>query len=97
MEPRELTNVTFDEIKVGDTAEMTVTLTQNQVDVAAMVSGDVDAFYMKGAGSRDTRQQPKKTEAAGAEALVSVLLGARLPGPGTKIVHRNLNSSGMLP
>ena len=96
MEPQELTNVTFDEIKVGDTAEITITLAQNQVDVAAMVSGDVDAFYMKGAGDRDTRQQPKKTEAAGAEALVSVVLGSRLPGPGTKIVQRNLRFSGSI-
>ncbi len=94
MEPKELTNVTFEEIKVGATAELTVTLAQNQVDAAAMVSGDVDAFYTKGLGGGDTRQQPKKTEAAGAEALVSMLLGARMPGPGTKIVHRNLRFAG---
>jgi phosphotransacetylase/acyl dehydratase len=94
MEPKELTNVTFEEIKVAATAELTVTLTQNQIDVAAMVSGDVDAFYTKGLGAGDTRQQPKKTEAAGAEAIVSMLLGARMPGPGTKIVHRNLRFAG---
>jgi len=94
MEPRELTNVTFDEIKVGDTAELTVTMAQNQIDVAAIVSGDVDAFYVKGAGTVEIRQQPKKTEAAGAEAIISILLGARLPGPGTKILHRDLRFSG---
>jgi len=94
VEPQELTNVTFDEIKVGDTAEVTVTLKQNQIDVAAIVSGDVDAFYMKDAGSADTRGEPRKTEAAGAEAIISILLGARMPGPGTKIVHRDLRFSG---
>ena len=94
MEPQELTNVTFDEIKVGDTAEVTVTLKQNQIDVAAIVSGDVDAFYMKDAGSADSRREPRKTEAAGAEAIISILLGARMPGPGTKIVHRDLRFSG---
>ena len=94
MEPQELTNVTFDEIKVGDTSELTVTLKQNQIDVAALVSGDVDAFYMKGAGSADARQEPRKTEAAGAEAIISILLGARMPGPGTKIVQRNLQFDG---
>ena len=94
MEPQELTNVTFDEIKVGDTKEQTVTLKQNQIDVAALVSGDVDAFYMKGTGSADARQEPRKTEAAGAEAIISILLGARFPGPGTKIVQRNLRFDG---
>ena len=94
MEPQELTNVTFDEIKVGDTSELTVTLKQNQIDVAAIVSGDVDAFYMKDAASADSRREPRKTEAAGAEAIISILLGARMPGPGTKIVHRDLRFSG---
>ena len=95
MEPmQELTNVTFDEIEVGASTEITVTMTQHQIDVAAIVSGDVDAFYVKGAGPRDARPEPKKTEAAGAEAVISILLGARLPGPGTKIVHRDLRFSG---
>jgi len=95
MEPsKELSNVTFDEIQVGDRAEHTVTLSQNQVDAAAMVSGDVDAFYTKGAGAGSVRHEPRKTEASGAEALVSILLGSRLPGPGTKIVHRDLRFSG---
>ena len=93
-EPQELTNVTFDEIQVGATKEASVTLTQHQIDVAAIVSGDVDALYVKGAGTGDTRLEPKKTEAAGAEAMVSILLGARMPGPGTKIVHRDLRFSG---
>lgn len=95
MEPlKELTNVTFDEIQLGATAELTVTMTQNQIDVAAMVSGDVDAFYLMQPGDADTRQKAKKTEAAGAEAIVSILLGTRLPGPGSKIRHRDLRFSG---
>ena len=95
MEPlKELTNVTFDEIQLGATAELTVTMTQNQIDVAAMVSGDVDAFYLMQPGDADTRQEAKKTEAAGAEAIVSILLGTRLPGPGSKIRHRDLRFSG---
>jgi phosphate acetyltransferase len=95
MEPmKEFTNVTFDEIQIGTSAEITVTLTQNQIDLAAMVSGDVDAFYLMEKGDADTRQEAKTTEAAGAEAIISILLGTRLPGPGTKIVHRDLRFSG---
>lgn len=94
--PQELTNVTFEEIQIGATEKLTITLQQNQIDVAAMVSGDVDAFYMKGAGTGDTRQEPRKTEAAGAEAIISILLGTKLPGPGSKILHRNLQFKGEL-
>ena len=93
-EPRELTNVTFDEIQVGRSAELSVTLQQQQIDVAAIVSGDVDAFYIKGPETVDVRMEPRKTEAAGAEAVISLLLGVWLPGPGTRIVHRDLHFSG---
>ncbi len=95
MEPmKEFKNVTFDEIQIGATTELTITLTQNQIDLAAMVSGDVDAFYLMQPGNADIRQEAKKTEAAGAEALISIVLGTRLPGPGTKILHRDLRFAG---
>jgi len=89
---KQFTNVTFDEIQIGDSAELTVTMQQNQIDVAAIVSGDIDTFYLKGDG--DTRIDLKKTEAAGAEALISIVLGTRLPGPGMRILHRDLNFAG---
>ena len=95
MEPmKEYTNVTFDEIKIGATAELTVTMKQNQIDLAAMVSGDVDAFYLMQPGDADKRQEARKTEAAGAEAIISIILGTRLPGPGSKILHRDLSFVG---
>jgi phosphate acetyltransferase len=95
MEPvKEYTNVTFDEIKIGTTSELTVTLTQNQIDLAAMVSGDVDAFYLMQPGDADKRQEARTTEAAGAEAIISIVLGTRLPGPGSKILHRDLSFAG---
>ena len=95
MEPmKEFTNVTFDEIQIGTSAEITVTLTQSQIDLAAMVSGDVDAFYLMQPGDADKRQEAKKTEAAGAEAIISIVLGTRLPGPGSKILHRDLRFAG---
>ena len=93
-QPKEYTNVIFDEIDIGANAEFAITLTQNQIDLAAIVSGDVDALYVKQLGAGDTRIEPRKTEAAGAEAIISILLGTRLPGPGTRILHRDLRFSG---
>ena len=61
MEPlKEFTNVIFDEIRIGATAELTVTMKQNQIDLAAMVSGDVDAFYLMQPGDADKRQEAKR-------------------------------------
>jgi phosphotransacetylase/acyl dehydratase len=95
MEPlKEFTNVLFQEIQIGAALELEITLTQNQIDLAAMVSGDVDAFYLKGRQMKDVRRDARLVEAAGAEAMISIILGTRLPGPGTKILHRNLKFNG---
>ena len=91
---KEFTNVLFQEIQIGAALELEITLTQNQIDLAAMVSGDVDAFYLKGRQMKDVRMDARLVEAAGAEALISIILGTRLPGPGTKILHRNLKFNG---
>ncbi|MFH1079995.1 MAG: bifunctional enoyl-CoA hydratase/phosphate acetyltransferase [Pseudomonadota bacterium] len=90
----EWTNVTFDKILVGASADMSVTLTGPQIDLMAMVSGDVDAFHLKSQGSADSREAAKRTEASGAETILSNLIGTRLPGPGTKILHRDLIFDG---
>lgn len=80
-----LTNVTFDEIQPGASASLTRTLSQTDVEVLAIVSGDVDPFHVAGEGAA-VRPDASTTEAAGAEALVAAVLGTRLPGPGMKIL-----------
>lgn len=92
----EWSNVTFDEIHIGASAEVSVTLTASQVDVMAIVAGDVDAFHLKSRGGEDLIGPNRKTEAAGAETLLSTLLGTRLPGPGTKILRRDLSFDGYI-
>ncbi|MBP8697393.1 MAG: hypothetical protein KBH73_13150, partial [Syntrophobacterales bacterium] len=78
----ELTNVTYDEIRIGQSAELTVTLTRTQVELLAVVSGDVDAFHLKAEDGTAGPAYGKRTEAAGAVALISSVIGTRLPGPG---------------
>ena len=89
-QPKEYTNVIFDEIQIGATAELAITLTQNQIDLAAIVSGDVDALYVKEPGAGDTRTEPRKTEAARAEAIVSILQGTQPWNPLSVMLHTNL-------
>jgi acyl dehydratase len=91
---RSVTNVPFEEIRIGASEEWTVVLNRTQVDLMALVSGDVDSFHLAPeAGGGDPRRI-ETTEAAGSEALLSDLIGTRLPGPGTKILSRDMRYAG---
>lgn len=41
-----LTNVTFDEVQVGASANLTRTLSPTDIEMLALVSGDVDPFHV---------------------------------------------------
>ena len=51
-----LTNVTFKEIKIGDSASVTRRLSSSEVEALALVGGDVDAFQI-GNGKEQTKIQ----------------------------------------
>src|SRR5215471_11861679 len=87
-----LTNVTFDEIKVGDTATVSRRLSRTEVEALALVGGDVDSFHI--AGREGAQASEGQTEAVGAEALLSGLLNRKLPGPGTSIAAQDLHFNG---
>jgi phosphate acetyltransferase len=89
-----MTNVTFDEIEPGVSADLTRTLSQTDIDVLALVSGDVDPFHIGANGAADSRRDANTIEAAGAEALVAAVLGLKLPGPGMTILHEDLQYNG---
>jgi phosphate acetyltransferase len=89
-----MTNVLFDEIQAGASASLTRTLTQTDIEVLALVSGDIDPFYVSADGTADARADASTTEAAGAEALIAAVLGTTLPGPGMRILRENLQFRG---
>ncbi len=85
------TNTPFDEIIVGTSVSVTRRLSETDVEALALVSGDVDAFHLDGGPAADERVSAK---AVGAEALLSGLLGRRMPGPGTTVVAQDLRFAG---
>jgi phosphate acetyltransferase len=91
-----MTNVTFDEIQAGASASLSRTISQTDVEVLALVSGDVDPFHVAGNGAAGVRPDASTTEASGAEALIAAVLGTRLPGPGMKILRENLQFRGRI-
>jgi len=89
-----LSNVIFDEIEVGSTVSVSRPVTETEVGVMALVSGDVDP-WQSGPDSGE-RRGPATAQAVGAEALLSMLLNRRLPGPGTRILAQDLRFEGVI-
>jgi phosphate acetyltransferase len=89
-----LTNVTFNEIKVGDTASVSRRLSTAEVEALALAGGDVDAFQL--AEGQPPRPNTAQTESVGAEALLLGLLNRKLPGPGTSVAAQDLHFTGQV-
>ena len=87
-----LTNVTFEEIRVGDTAKVLRKLSAFEVEALALVGGNVDGFHV--ADGQWSPEGPMKAESVGVEALLSGLLNRKLPGPGSSITAQNLCFQG---
>ncbi len=90
-----LTNVTFDELKVGMSASTDQMLTQTHIDLLALGSGDVDTFHLKDSVPGE-KSGAEITEAAGASTFLSVLIGSRLPGPGSRIMRKDMTFDGYI-
>ena len=83
-------NRTFDEIKPGDTARLTRTLTHKDIELFAIVSSDVNPIHLDAEYARDDRFHQIIAHGMWGGALISTLLGTELPGPGTIYVDQSL-------
>ena len=88
------TNVTFNEIKVGDSATIARRLSTAEVEALALAGGDVDAFQL--AEGPPPQPGQAQTESVGAEALLLGLLNRKLPGPGTSVLAEDLRFAGQV-
>jgi phosphate acetyltransferase len=87
-----LTNVTFEEIKIGDTASISRRLSTNEVQALALAGGHVDTVEI--AQGQPPHPGQAQTESVGAEALLLGLLNRKLPGPGSSIAAQDLHFQG---
>ncbi len=84
-------NRTFDEISVGEGASMTRTLTKKDIDLFAILSGDVNPTHFSDEyGIKMLKNQRLSGHSMWAGALFSSLLGNELPGPGTVYKSQDL-------
>ncbi|HXA47399.1 MAG TPA: MaoC/PaaZ C-terminal domain-containing protein, partial [Burkholderiaceae bacterium] len=84
-------NRTFDEIKVGDTARLTRTLTPKDIELFAIVSGDVNPAHVDAEFARSDMFHKVIAHGMWGGALISTVLGTELPGPGTIYLNQSLS------
>lgn len=83
-------NRSFDEINVGDCAELVRTLTTQDIDAFAIVSGDVNPAHVDEAFAQDDIFHKIIGHGMWGGALISTVLGTQLPGPGTIYLDQSL-------
>lgn len=83
-------NRTFDEISVGDTASLTRTLTEGDIKLFAVMSGDVNPAHLDEEFARNDMFHKIIAHGMWGGALISTLLGTQLPGPGTIYLGQTL-------
>ena len=85
-----LRNRTFDEIVVGDRASIQRTLTAADLQLFAAMSGDVAPEHSDAEPAASTRFHGVIAHGMWGAALISAVLGTRLPGPGTSYAGQTL-------
>ncbi|MFO7496656.1 MAG: bifunctional enoyl-CoA hydratase/phosphate acetyltransferase, partial [Desulfobacterales bacterium] len=79
-----ITNKTFDEIQIGDTAHMERMLTKQDIDMFGVLSGDMNPTHFSDEYALMLLERQKLVgHSMWGGALISSLLGNDLPGPGT--------------
>ena len=83
-------NRTFDEIAVGDSATSVRSLSQEDIDLFAVVSGDVNPAHMDPAYAETDMFHHIIIHGMWGAGLISAVLGTKLPGPGTIYLGQDL-------
>ncbi len=81
--PRQATNITFDEISIGDTASFRRTVTEDLVDMFAAVSGDHNPVHLDAEFAAGTQFGQRIAHGMIAGAFISAAIATEMPGPGT--------------
>lgn len=84
-------NKTFDEIEIGDSAEITRTLKSQDIELFAVMSGDVNPAHVDEEYAKSDMFHEVIAHGMWGGALISAVLGTELPGPGTIYLNQSLS------
>lgn len=83
-------NTTYDEISVGDSAELNRTLKPQDIELFAVMSGDVNPAHVDAEYAKTDMFHGVVAHGMWGGALISAVLGTELPGPGTIFLSQSL-------
>ena len=83
-------NRIFDEIKIGDSATLERTLTDQDIRLFAVMSGDINPAHVDPEYAMSSRFREVIGHGMWSGALISTVLGTVFPGPGTIYLGQNL-------
>jgi phosphate acetyltransferase len=83
-------NRTFDEIAIGETATLTRALSRADIELFAVMSGDVNPAHLDEEYAHSDIFHEIIAHGMWGGALISTLLGTKLPGPGTIYLEQTL-------
>src|ERR1700761_1405623 len=83
-------NRTYDELAIGDQASVSKAISQQDIDLFAVVSGDVNPAHMDPAYARTDMFHRIIAHGMLGAGLISNVLGTKLPGPGTIYLGQEL-------
>ena len=83
-------NRPFDELNLGDAASLARTLSKRDIELFAVMSGDVNPAHVDEAYARSDLFHTIIAHGMWSASLISTLLGTRLPGPGTIYLDQTL-------
>lgn len=84
-------NRTFDELREGDTASLVRTLTYKDIELFAIMSGDVNPAHLDEAFAKSDLFHKIVAHGMWGASLISTVLGTQLPGPGSIYVDQSLH------
>ena len=91
MDQTVLRNRTFGELAIGESASLVRIVGRDDIDLFATVSGDVNPAHLDAAFAATDPFGHVVAHGMWTAALVSAVLGTRLPGPGAVYLSQTLN------
>ncbi len=82
---------TIEEIKVGDTAKFSKTVSESDVYLFAGVTGDLNPAHVSEEFAKDTFFKTRIAHGMLSASFISTVIGTMLPGPGTIYMRQEVS------